>query len=37
MQQVVAKKLLKTEIEEKSVILSNPNAKKMFEKMKRVG
>lgn len=34
--QVVAKKLLKTEIEEKSVILSNPNAKKMFEKMKRV-
>ena len=35
--QVEMKKPLKVEIEEKPVILSNPNAKKMFEKMKRAG
>lgn len=29
--------IIKVEIEEKPVILSNPNAKKMFEKMKRAG
>lgn len=35
--QVEIKKSIKVEIEEKPVILSNPNAKKMFEKMKRAG
>ena len=35
--QTEIKKPLKVEIEEKPVILSNPNARKIFEKMKRVG
>ena len=35
--QVEIKKPIKVEIEEKPVILSSPNAKKMFEKMKRAG
>ena len=35
--QVEIKKPIKVEIEEKPVILSNPNAKKIFEKMKRAG